>query len=96
MRPSRQMLRLHRDDVSARGIGRTLGVARSTIQDKLERARKAGIRWPLSIEWGDEVLEQRLVGTPPKAPSNLFRPQEHSANGPGVAQRRDDSLKRGR
>jgi IS30 family transposase len=37
------MLRLHHDGVSAREIGRTLGVARSTIQDNLERARKAGI-----------------------------------------------------
>ena len=43
MRQLRQMLRLHHDGVSAREIGRTLGVARSTIQDNLERARKAGI-----------------------------------------------------
>jgi transposase len=35
-------------------------VARSTIQDNLERARKAGIGWPLPIEWTDEVVEQRL------------------------------------
>jgi IS30 family transposase len=60
MRQSRQMLRLHHDGVSAREIGRTLGVARSIIQDNLERARKAGIGWPLPIEWSDEVLEQRL------------------------------------
>jgi Homeodomain-like domain len=60
MRQLRQMLRLHHDGVSAREIGRTLGVARSTIQDNLERARKAGIAWPLAIELGDEVLEQRL------------------------------------
>jgi len=60
MRQLRQMLRLHHDGVSAREIGRTLGVARSTIQDNLERARTAGIGWPLPIEWTDEVLEQRL------------------------------------
>jgi hypothetical protein len=36
------MLRLHHDGVSAREIGRTLGVARSTIQDNLGRARAAG------------------------------------------------------
>jgi transposase len=60
MRQLRQMLRLHHDGVSAREIGRTLGVARSTIQDNLERARAAGIVWPLSAEWTDEVLEQRL------------------------------------
>jgi hypothetical protein len=32
------MLRLARDGVSAREIGRTLGVARSTIQDNLNRS----------------------------------------------------------
>ena len=60
MRQLRQMLRLHHDGVSAREIGRTLGVARSTIQDNLERARAAGIDWPLAPEWTDEALEQRL------------------------------------
>ncbi|HWN52297.1 MAG TPA: helix-turn-helix domain-containing protein [Xanthobacteraceae bacterium] len=60
MRQLRQMLRLRHDGVSAREIGRTLGVARSTIQDNLERARVAGIGWPLPAEWSEEVLEQRL------------------------------------
>ena len=60
MRQLRQMLRLRHDGGSAREIGRTLGVARSTIQDNLERARVAGIGWPLPSEWTDEVLEQRL------------------------------------
>jgi len=60
MRQLRQMLRMHHDGVSAREIGRTLGVARSTIQDNLERARVAGIGWPLPCEWTDEILEQRL------------------------------------
>ena len=60
MRQLRQMLRLHHDGVSAREIGRTLGVARSTIQDNLERALAAGIGWPLPAGWTEEVLEQRL------------------------------------
>src|SRR3984893_5388214 len=59
MRQLRQMLRLHHDGVSAREIGRTLGAARSTIQDNLERARAAGIGWALPAEWTDEGLEQR-------------------------------------
>jgi IS30 family transposase len=37
------MLRLHHDGVSAREIGRTLGVARSTIQDNLRRAQAIGM-----------------------------------------------------
>jgi IS30 family transposase len=43
MRQLRYMLRLHHDGVSAREIGRTLGVARSTIQDNLRRAQASGI-----------------------------------------------------
>ncbi len=43
MRQIRQMLRLHYDGGSKREIGRTLGVARSTIQDNLKRAEEAGI-----------------------------------------------------
>jgi transposase len=60
MRQLRQMLRLAREGVSAREIGRTLGVARSTIQDNLKRAETAGLRWPLPAEITDPVLEQRL------------------------------------
>ena len=60
MRQIRQMLRLARDGVSAREIGRTLGVARSTIQDNLKRAAAAGLVWPLPGELTDATLEQRL------------------------------------
>src|SRR5258708_30794978 len=60
MRQIRQMLRLARDGVSAREIGRTLGVARSTIQDNLKRAAAAGLGWPLAGDLTDAVLEQRL------------------------------------
>ena len=60
IRQIRQMLRLARDGVSAREIGRTLGVARSTIQDNLKRATTAGLAWPLAGDLTDAVLEQRL------------------------------------
>jgi transposase len=60
MRQIRQMLRLHHDGVSAREIGRTLGVARSTIQDNLKRAAAAGLVWPLEAELTEDILEQRL------------------------------------
>lgn len=60
MRQIRQMLRLARDRVSAREIGRTLGVARSTIQDNLKRATIAGLSWPLAGDLTDAVLQQRL------------------------------------
>ena len=60
MRQIRQMLRLARDGVSAREIGRTLGVARSTIQDNLKRAAAAELAWPLPGDLTDDVLEDRL------------------------------------
>jgi IS30 family transposase len=41
MRQLRHLLRLHHGGVSAREIGRRLGVARSTIQDNLKRAAVA-------------------------------------------------------
>jgi IS30 family transposase len=43
MRQIRQMLRLAHEGVSAREIGRTLGIARSTVQDNLGRASAAGL-----------------------------------------------------
>ena len=62
MRQMRTLLRLSRDGVSAREIGRRLGVARSTIQENLKRAAAAGLAWPLADDVTDEVLERRLFG----------------------------------
>ena len=58
MRQLRHLLRL---GVSAREIGRRLGVARSTIQDNLKRAA-AGLKWPLGEEVTDDALELKLFG----------------------------------
>src|SRR5258708_4115493 len=60
MRQMRQMLRLARDGVSAREIGRTLGVARSTIQDNLKGGWAGGLGWALGGGLTEGVLEQRL------------------------------------
>ena len=60
MRQIRQMLRLHYERVGDRQIARTLGIARSTVQDNLKRALKAGVTWPVPAEWTDDVLDQRL------------------------------------
>src|SRR5471030_3562400 len=62
MRQLRTLLRLSCDGVSAREIGRRLGVARSTIQENLKRAAAAGLAWPLADDVTDDVLEQRLFG----------------------------------
>jgi transposase len=62
MRQLRYLLRLHHDGVSAREIGRRLGVARSTIQDGLKRAAAAGLAWPLADDLTDDALERGLFG----------------------------------
>jgi IS30 family transposase len=49
MRQLRLLLRLHHDGVSAREIGRLLGVARSTIQDSLKRAAAAGLMQRIGV-----------------------------------------------
>lgn len=54
------MLRLARDGVSSPEIGRTLGIARSTVQDNLAWASAAGLTWPHDPGVSDAVLEQRL------------------------------------
>src|SRR5215211_2343406 len=79
MRQLRQMLRLAREGVSAREIGRTLGVARSTVQDNLKRAEAAGLRWPLPAEITDPVLEQRLFAPAGRAGLGLARARAEAA-----------------
>jgi transposase len=60
MRQIRYTLRLASEGISAREIGRMLGVARSTVQDNLKRAQVAGLVWPLPGELSDAALEARL------------------------------------
>lgn len=60
MRELRQLLRLAGRGTSAREISRTLGVARSTVQDYLKRASAAGLGWPLPDDATDDLLEGKL------------------------------------
>ncbi|MER9174371.1 helix-turn-helix domain-containing protein [Mesorhizobium sp. M0955] len=60
MRQLRQLLRLSADGISVRDIATMLGIARSTVQDNIERATAAGLSWPLPAELTDDVLEHRL------------------------------------
>lgn len=60
MRQVRQMLRLLHEGVSAREVGRQLGVERSTVQDNLERTKKAGLARPLASDLTNDILEKRL------------------------------------
>ena len=61
MRKVREILRLHLEaGLSARQIARSCNIGRSTVGDYLERAREAGLRWPLPAEMDDTQLEARL------------------------------------
>ena len=60
MRSIRQIVRLSAERISAREMGRRLGVARSTAQDYLKRIAAAGLTWPLPEDLTDQVLEARL------------------------------------
>src|SRR5271154_1649098 len=62
MRQLRHLLRLHHDGVSAREIGRRLGVARSTIQDNLKRAVATGRRRRVEPDWAALARELKRPG----------------------------------
>ena len=60
MRQLRQMLRLAGSGTSSREIAVVLGIARSTVQDNLQRAAAVGLSWPLPGELTDDALEHKL------------------------------------
>ena len=63
-------LRLHHDGASAREIGRSLGVARSTIQDNLKRAAAAGLAWPLADDITEELWKLGCLDGPGSRKAN--------------------------
>ena len=61
MRKIREILRLkHECGRSNREIGISCGVGSSTVSDYLQRAKTAGLNWPLPVELSDQALEQIL------------------------------------
>jgi hypothetical protein len=64
MRHLRRIMRLHHEGTSAREIARSVGVARSTVQDALKRVAAAKLTWPLPDDVSDEDLEGRLFARP--------------------------------
>ena len=72
MRKIKDVLRLHAAGRSARQIGPSVGVSRSTVADYLRRAEVAGLSWPLPEGLDEEALERRLFPPQPPAQSRLF------------------------
>lgn len=74
MRKIKEVLRLKYDcSLSAREIGRSCQVSRSTIADYLMRARAAGISWPEATTLTDTQIDERLFPQP--VPSSIKRPE---------------------
>jgi len=67
----REVLRLKFDcGLSDRQIGKTTGIARSTVGDYVRRFQEAGLAWPLSDAVKDPTLEACLFPPPPAIPRN--------------------------
>ena len=68
MRKIRDVLRLKFESgLSERVIGRSMSLSNGSVNSYLQRARVAGLRWPLPDDLDDEALE-RLLFPPAAAP----------------------------
>jgi transposase len=73
MRKIREVLRLKWDlELSSRQVARSCHIGRKTIHDYLQRAKRAGLSWPLPDELDDAALE-RLLFPPTTAASKHSR-----------------------
>ena len=63
MRKIKETLRLKAAGLSHREIAASVGVGRSTIGDYLERAKQAGLSWPLPDDLDDDALERRMFSS---------------------------------
>jgi transposase len=71
MRKIREILRLSiAGGLSRRQVGAATGLPYTTVSDHLDRARRAGLGWPLPDDLDDDALEARLFGRPALPPAN--------------------------
>ena len=73
MRKIYDVLRLHAGGLSKRRIAVSLNIGRTAVADYIDRARRAGVGWPLPEGVSDDDLE-RLLFPPPRAVSPGRRP----------------------
>ncbi len=76
MRQVKEVLRLKWVcGLSDRQIAHSLRISRPTVADYVQRAKAAGLSWPLSEDQGDDALERRLfVRTEKKPPAKRPMP----------------------
>jgi transposase len=60
VRTIREVLRLKNEGFSNRAIARVCQVSNSTVGEYLEKAKQAGLSWPLPEGLSEETLYQRL------------------------------------
>jgi transposase len=72
MRKIKEVLRLQAAGQSQRAIARSIAVARSTVNEYVQRAAAAGLTWPLPDDLSEGALEARLFRT--AAPPTAARP----------------------
>ena len=71
MRKIREVLRLRFEaKFSERNIARSAGIARSTVQECLRRAKQAGVSWPLPADWDEDRLIRALYPSTPRGNPN--------------------------
>jgi transposase len=64
MRKIREVLRLKADGFSKRRIAASLGISATAAMECVQRARRAGLTWPLPEELSEEALERRVYPPP--------------------------------
>ncbi len=68
MRRIRELLRLkYENGLPGRTIATSLGLSKGAVNDYLQRAKAAGLSWPLPAELTDTTLERLLFPGPPEA-----------------------------
>jgi transposase len=71
MRKIREILRLsHAEGLSRRQVGAALGLPYTTVANHLDRARRAGLGWPLPEGLDEVELEARLFASAAPPPSH--------------------------
>ena len=74
LRKINEVLRLTAQGLSRRQVSQSVGLARSTVADYVERARLAGLSWPLPEGLDGDMLEAKLF-PPPLLPNPASRPE---------------------
>ncbi len=82
MRKIREVLRLkYSCNCSIRKISESCGIGKGTVGDYLNRAKAAGLNWPLPDKLSDTCLEQQLFpSTAPQVSSSRFVPDFHTVH----------------